>query len=87
MLEPDKAPEPEVVTKPEPSLAGVTGAALDPDLKVKKNYVRKSNNQQDGADAAKETGKQRCPNCRQEIQKSDWQEHFKLCVMDKKWKE
>lgn len=83
MLEPDKAPEPEVQAKPEPSLVGVTGAALDPDLKIKKNYVRKS----DGADVAKETGKQRCPNCRQEILKSDWQEHFKLCVMDKKWKE
>jgi hypothetical protein len=58
-----------------------SGAALDPDLKVKKNYVRKTD------EAAKSTGTQKCPNCKQDILKSEWQQHFKICVLDAKWKE
>ena len=30
---------------------------------------------------------QKCPNCKQSINKSEWKEHFKICTLDSKWKE
>ena len=64
------------------------GSALDPEMKVVKNYVRKTATEQD--ETAKQVaseGTQKCPNCKQNILKSEWRQHFKLCVMDPKWKE
>jgi hypothetical protein len=38
-------PEPEVKkVETDQSIVSVSGTALDPDLKIKKNYIRKSNN-------------------------------------------
>jgi hypothetical protein len=69
------------------------GSALDPDMKIKKNYVRKTaGSDQPGASetsskAAAQQGQQKCPNCKQNIPKSEWREHFKICTMDSQWKE
>ena len=62
------------------------GSALDPEMKVVKNYVRKTADEANG-DAVKTEGTQKCPNCKSNILKSDWRQHFKFCVMDPKWKE
>ena len=55
-------------------------------MKVVKNYVRKTVDE--SAEQQKQNeGTQKCPNCKQSILKSDWRQHFKICVMDPKWKE
>ena len=66
------------------------GSALDPDMKIKKNYVRKTGGPEQpgaGETSTKAVGQQKCPNCKQNIAKSEWREHFKICTMDSKWKE
>ena len=62
-------------------------------MKIKKNYVRnvtnglERTNSSDPKKAASAAGTQKCPNCKAEILKSEWKSHFKICVMDGKWKE
>ena len=57
-------------------------------MKVVKNYVRKTVDEQAQEEAKKQSdGYQKCPNCKQLILKSEWRQHFKLCVMDPKSKE
>ena len=76
--------EPEQIktTSTKPSLP--EGSALDPNMKVVKNYVRK----EEATDSKQSIeGTQKCPNCKQNISKSDWRQHFKICIMDSKWKE
>lgn len=51
-------------------------------MKIKKNYVRKPADED-----ANRANLQKCPNCKQDIQKTDWRNHFKICVMDSKWKD
>ena len=66
MPNPDDVEEQEQEEQEQEELPRNSGAALDPDLKVKKNYVRKT----EGGGQA--TGCQKCPNCKQEILKSEW---------------
>ncbi len=60
----------------------VEGSALDPDMKIKQGYVRKANQ-----DEQKTVGSQKCPNCKLDINKNEWREHFKICVLDSKWRD
>lgn len=30
---------------------------------------------------------QKCPNCKLDINKVEWREHFKICVLDSKWRD
>lgn len=30
---------------------------------------------------------QKCPNCKQDISKAEWRAHFKVCVLEKNWKD
>ena len=64
-------------------------SALDPTMKIKKNYVRNVTSGLNSSDPKKASaaGTQKCPNCKAEILKSEWKSHFKICVMDGKWKE
>lgn len=73
-------PDPDEVEQQEQTIEN-KGVALDPDLKLKKNYVRKTE------ETTKNREYQKCPNCKQDILKSEWQQHFKICVLDSKWKE
>ena len=57
-------------------------------MKVVKNYIRKAPGEEGGAEEVqKSLGTQRCPNCKQLIEKAEWRKHFKVCVMDSKYKE
>jgi acetyl-CoA carboxylase beta subunit len=51
-------------------------------MKIKKNYIRKTQEEE-----VNRANYQKCPNCKQEILKTDWRNHFKICVMDSKWKD
>ncbi len=55
-------------------------AALDPNMKLKTNYQRK-------AQEEVKVSTQKCPNCKLDINKQEWREHFKICVLDQKWKD
>jgi splicing factor 3A subunit 1 len=61
----------------------VIATALDPEMKIKKNYQR------GGTEETKkqETGTQRCPKCQQEIPIGEWKEHMRLELMDPKQRE
>ena len=50
-------------------------------MKIKTGYVRKTGEETVKVDT------QRCPNCKADIAKTEWQEHFKICVLDAKWKD
>ena len=64
------------------------GSALDPEMKVVKNYVRKTADEIESEEVKKTTeATQKCPNCKQNILKSEWRQHFKICISDPKWKE
>ena len=63
-----------------------TGTALDPEMKIKKNYARKTETQA-STEAGQKTQVQKCTKCKQNINKSEWKEHFKICNLDSKWKE
>lgn len=52
-------------------------------MKIKQGYQRKPANQEE----AKTLATQKCPNCKAEINKSEWREHFKICVLDSKWRD
>lgn len=54
--------------------------ALDPEMKIKKNYQRST-------EEAKNGGTQRCPKCQQEIPIGEWKEHMRLEMMDPKHRE
>ena len=74
--EPEPVPKvtvPVQLNEPEPALA------LDPDMKIKTNHVRKTDDEKNHI--------QKCPNCKQDINKLEWQNHFKICVLDKNWKD
>ena len=58
-------------------------SALDPDMKIKQNYQRKPQQEEE----SKTTGVQKCPNCKMEVSKAEWKNHFKICVLDSKWKD
>lgn len=57
--------------------------ALDPNLKLKTNYVKKPVVQNEEF----KSQVQLCPNCKQDISKNEWRDHFKICVLDSKWKD
>jgi splicing factor 3A subunit 1 len=59
----------------------VISTALDPEMKVKKNYQRVEESKQATG------GTQRCPKCQQEIPLAEWKEHMRLELMDPKWRE
>ena len=64
------------------------GQALDPEMKIVKNYVRKADNDSVVPESSKSlVGAQKCPNCQKVIPKQEWRDHFKICMMDSKWKE
>ncbi len=63
-----------------PSKEIVISTALDPQMKIKTNYQRKTEDK-------KTTGTQKCPKCQQEILISEWREHMRLELMDPKWLE
>ena len=91
--EEDGYQEPEVpvnsstkMEKPQEGETLPTGSALDPNMKVVKNYVRKPAEEAANVEARNERT-QICPRCKQSIYRSDWQQHFKMCVMDPKTKE
>ena len=64
-------------------VAPVSGHALDPDMKIKSGYVRKT----DAKEEAKTTSTQKCPHCKADINKAEWRAHFRVCVLDSKWKD
>lgn len=51
-------------------------------MKIKQNYVRKIE-----PETTKMTEVQKCPNCKADIPKTEWHEHFKICVLDAKWRD
>ena len=64
------------------------GSALDPEMKVVKNYVRKTaEDAGNEGEVPKSEGTQKCPNCKSVIEKVEWRQHFKMCMLDPKWKE
>jgi hypothetical protein len=69
-------PDPHAPVVPQSALA------LDPNLKLKPNFVRKTVSVEESKLAI-----QKCPNCKQDISKSEWRDHFKICVLDQKWKD
>ncbi len=58
-------------------------SALDPDMKIRQNYQRKNALEEE----SKTTGVQKCPNCKLDISKAEWKNHYKICVLDTKWKD
>jgi hypothetical protein len=62
----------------------VISTALDPEMKIKKNYQRGGGA---AAEGEKQAGTQKCPRCQQEIPLSEWKEHMRLELMDPKWRE
>jgi splicing factor 3A subunit 1 len=62
----------------------VISTALDPEMKVKKNYQRES---QETAAAAQQVPTQKCPKCQQDIPLAEWKEHMRLELMNPKWRE
>ena len=56
-----------------------TVSALDPNMKIVSDY-KKPNEKVS-------LGVQKCPNCKQEIAKTEWRQHFKICMMDSKWRD
>lgn len=60
----------------------VVSNALEPEMKIKKNYQRKEEQQQNVA-----SGTQKCPKCQQEIPRTEWKEHMRLELMDPRWRE
>ena len=58
-------------------------SALDPDMKIRNNYQRKNVIEEE----SKSVGVQKCPNCKLEISKAEWKNHYKICVLDAKWKD
>jgi splicing factor 3A subunit 1 len=65
-----------------PNAAVVISTALDPNMKVVKNYTSSEDNTQ-----KKAAGTQKCPKCHQEIPIGEWKEHMRLELMDPKWLE
>ena len=64
------------------------GQALDPDMKIVKNYKRQVDQDSVVPESNKAAvGMQKCQNCQKVIPKAEWREHFKICMMDSKWKE
>ncbi len=61
----------------------VISTALDPEMKVKKNYQREDSQQQQQAVVPS----QRCPKCQQEVPIAEWKEHMRLELMNPKWRE
>ena len=60
----------------------VISTALDPEMKLKKNYQRSNEDSK-----KKDSGTQRCPKCQQEIPIGEWKEHMRLELMDPKQRE
>ena len=58
--------------------------ALDPEMKVKRNYQRGEEQQ---APTTPAVPSQKCPKCQQEIPVSEWKEHMRLELMNPKWRE
>ena len=61
--------------------------ALDPNMKVKKNYTRKTLTEKDKMDKKSQNMKlQECPKCLQRIKVIDWKNHMKICLKNtKEW--
>lgn len=59
----------------------VISTALDPNMKVVRNYQKEEEGVKKG------TGTQKCPKCHQEIPIAEWREHMKLEMMNPKWLE
>ena len=77
-------PPPSMVAGMQQSVQGATetviNSALDPEMKIRKNYQKK-------ADEKKQTDTQKCPKCQQEILITEWKEHMRLELMDPKHRE
>jgi hypothetical protein len=52
-------------------------------MKIKQGYVRKT----DAKEETKTASTQKCPHCKAEINKAEWRAHFRVCVLDSKWKD
>ena len=59
----------------------VISTALDPNMKVVKNY------QGEEKKPVQPAGTQKCPKCHQEIPIGEWKEHLKLEMLNPKWME